>query len=90
MAKRETHHTLSPPPAEGAVSEKKMKPIWYMVGLVLLSMGTIIFLAGIYYLVNPPPVRTTTAHLQPNIWWGALMMAVGGFFVFTNRKATVG
>ena len=79
-------------PVEPAVvsPEKKMKTIWYIVGLVLLSMVAIICLAGIYYLMSPSPLRTATAHLYPDIWWGAVMMGVGGLFLFTNRKATVG
>ena len=37
--------------------EPQMKPIWYFVGLILLVMGTLILLSGIYHLISPPAVN---------------------------------
>ncbi len=65
--------------------EKKMKPIWYFVGLVLLSMGSLVFLTGIYILAFGVAQTTVLAGLHPNIWWGALMVAVGAVFFLKNR-----
>ena len=70
--------------------EKKMKTIWFMVGLVLLTMGGVIFLSGLYYLVNPSAMRTVLSHLQPDVWWGAIMVLAGLTFVLTQRKSTAG
>ena len=75
------------PPAEPV---KKMKPIWYLVGLVLLTIGAVIFLTGIYNVIDPPLVTTAMGHLQPDLWWGGLMVAAGLIFVMTNRNKTVG
>lgn len=67
-----------------------MKPIWFFVGLILLSMGFIIFISGIYYLFNPSESSTVLTHLHPDIWWGAIMVIAGAIFIWTNRHATVG
>ncbi len=66
-----------------------MKPIWYFVGLLLLSMGSIITLAGVYQVFNPPAQPTVLAHLHPGLWWGGIMTFAGLMFLFTNRNKTV-
>jgi hypothetical protein len=66
-------------------TEKKMKPIWYFVGLVLLSMGSLVFLTGIYILAFGLPHKTVLAGLHPNVWWGAIMVATGALFFAKNR-----
>ena len=66
-------------------TEKKMKPIWYFVGLVLLSMGSLVFLTGIYILASGAAPKTVLAGLHPNIWWGGLMVAAGAVFFLKNR-----
>jgi hypothetical protein len=64
---------------------KKMKPIWYFAGLVLLSMGAVILLTGIYRLATGAPHATVLARLHPDVWWGAVMVAAGAVFFFRNR-----
>ena len=71
------------------MSENKMKPIWFFVGLILLVMGGIIFLSGIYNLINPPFVKTVLANTHPDIWWGAVMIIFGGIMYLKTRKMTV-
>lgn len=66
-----------------------MKPIWYFVGLILLVMGVIILLTGIYQLINPPERTTVLSNIHPNIWWGAVMILFGGFMFWKTRKQTV-
>jgi hypothetical protein len=66
-----------------------MKPIWYFVGLLLLSMGAIITLSGAYQTITPPSQPTVLAHLHPSLWWGAIMTVSGLIFLITNRKKTV-
>jgi hypothetical protein len=68
---------------------KKMKPIWYFVGLMLLSMGTIITLSGLYFYFNPPEVKTVLAELHASLWWGMVMVVSGAIFFLFNRSATV-
>lgn len=66
-----------------------MKPIWYFVGLLLLSMGVIITLSGVYQILNPPAQPTVLANLHPSLWWGGVMTLSGLMFLLTNRNKTV-
>ena len=72
-----------------ATENKKMRPIWYFVGLMLLSMGSLVLLSGIYYLIYPTHLKTVLSEYYPNIWWGALMVLAGALFLIRTRKATV-
>lgn len=71
------------------MSEKKMRPIWFFVSLILIVMGGIIFLSGIYNLINPPAEKTVLANTHPDIWWGSVMIIFGGLMYFITRKQTV-
>jgi uncharacterized membrane protein YdbT with pleckstrin-like domain len=64
---------------------KKMKPIWYLVGLVLLVMGLIIVAAGIFSGAQ----AAVLGHLHTNLWWGLVMIGTGLIFLVTNWKKTV-
>lgn len=66
-----------------------MKPIWYFVGLILTAMGVVITAAGIYILFNPPVVKTVLAEINPNIWWGSIMVVSGILFILKNRNVRV-
>ncbi|MBS3944819.1 MAG: hypothetical protein KGZ42_04930 [Melioribacter sp.] len=66
-----------------------MKPIWYFVGLILLAMGGIIFLTGVYQLLDPPETKTVLSEIHPNVWWGIIMFLFGGLMFLKTRKETV-
>ncbi len=66
-----------------------MKPIWYFVGLILMVIGGIIVLTGIYHLFFPPAIETVLGNTHPDIWWGALMVIFGGIMFFKTRKESV-
>jgi hypothetical protein len=66
-----------------------MKPIWYFVGLILLSVGGIIFLTGIYLMINPPETKTVLFETHPNIWWGIIILIFGTVLYLKNRKQIV-
>jgi hypothetical protein len=70
-------------------TEKGMKSIWYFVGLVLMSMGSLVFLAGILDYVSPPQNVTVLACMHTSAWWGIVMVVVGLVFFLKNRKVTV-
>jgi hypothetical protein len=65
---------------------RRMKAIWRSVGLILLSMGTVIFLTGLYEVFFRIKIHTVLAHLYPNIWWGSILILVGMIFFLTNRR----
>jgi uncharacterized membrane protein HdeD (DUF308 family) len=67
-----------------------MKPIWYFVGLLLLIIGIIIFITGIYFLINPVEHKTVLSNLHPNVWWGGIMIISGGILLIKNWKVKVG
>ena len=66
-----------------------MKPIWYFVGIILMVMGGIITLTGIYHLFSPPTDKTVLGYTHPDIWWGALMVIFGSIMFFKTKKDTV-
>ncbi len=66
-----------------------MKPIWYFVGLILVITGVIIVGAGIYNIINPPEVKKVLADTRPELWWGTLMIIVGGLYVWKNYNKKV-
>lgn len=66
-----------------------MKPIWFFVGVLLLINGVFVLFADVFFVFNPPDHITMFAHLRPGLWWGVLMIAVGGVFLLTNRRKKV-
>lgn len=68
--------------------EHEMKSIWYFVGLMLLAMGVVVFLSGIYYYFVPDRNSTVLGNLHPDIWWGAIIILAGAIFFLPNRSKT--
>jgi len=66
--------------------EKKMKSIWFLVGLMLTFMGAIVTISGVYYLFNPTNTKTALAELHPDLWWGGIIFIAGLIFVLTHRN----
>lgn len=62
-------------------------PVWFFVGVLLSIYGLIILATGISEFSNPP--ATVLSNLHPAIWWGVLLMAIGGIYVYLHwpRKA---
>ena len=67
--------------------DRRIIPVWFFVGIILLIYGLLIFATGLYELSHPP--STVLAHLHPAIWWGALLTVVGAIYVylFLPRKS---
>ncbi len=57
-----------------------MLSIWFFIGVLLLAYGVLIFGAGLYGLSSPPNV--VLANLHAGIWWGALLIVLGGFYTW--------
>lgn len=62
-------------------------PIWFFVGALLLVYGVLIFGSGLYLFACPPPPehRVALFEYHADIWWGALMIALGVFYCFKFR-----
>ncbi len=57
-----------------------MLSIWFFIGVLLLAYGVLILGAGLYGLSSPPNV--VLAKLHAGIWWGALLIVLGGFYTW--------
>jgi hypothetical protein len=53
-------------------------PVWFFVGLLLLVYGVIIFVSGLKEWSHPPD--TVLAELHAPVWWGGLLMVLGGLY----------
>jgi hypothetical protein len=60
--------------------EGKMLPVWFFVGIIFLIYGVIILITGLLE-IHHPPATVLAAELHPTIWWGAILTALGGFYV---------
>jgi hypothetical protein len=62
-------------------------PVWFFVGLLLLIYGALILASGIAEWQNPPP--TVLANLHAPVWWGGLMVVLGGTYInmFRPRRS---
>jgi len=63
-----------------------MYSIWYFIGLLILVYGILILGAGIVDLMSPPAQPLVLAQLHMSIWWGALMIILGGVYARVFRK----
>lgn len=63
-------------------------PVWFFVGLLLLIYGALIVASGISDWGDPPP--TVLADLHAQVWWGSLMVVMGGAYIvmFRPRKSS--
>jgi hypothetical protein len=57
--------------------------IWFFIGLLLAVYGAIILGAGIADWNRPAPV--VLANLHVGVWWGALLLIIGGAYVYFFR-----
>jgi FtsH-binding integral membrane protein len=72
-----------------SVSEKHhIIPVWFFVGVLLLVYGVLIFVSGLAEWSNPP--NTVLAELHAPVWWGGLLVVLGGVYclMFRPGKST--
>jgi len=54
--------------------------IWFFIGISLMVNGLLILASGIYELLRPPQTPVVLSNLHANIWWGALLAAIGTIY----------
>jgi hypothetical protein len=60
-----------------------MISIWFFIGVSLAVNGALILVAGIYQLIYPPAnPGVVLFQLHANVWWGALLLIIGGIYCF--------
>jgi hypothetical protein len=64
-----------------------MLSIWFFIGVLLLAYGVLICGAGLYELSSPPEHPVVHAELHAGIWWGALLLVLGGIYTFRFRPS---
>jgi FtsH-binding integral membrane protein len=66
------------------MSEKHhIVPVWFFVGVLLLVYGAMIFISGLVEWSHPPD--TVLAELHAPVWWGMLLIVLGGVYVWIFR-----
>lgn len=68
---------------------KHVNSIWFLIGLQLLIYGVLITGTGVWELFYPPVQMTELAWTHPAIWWGAVLLVLGIFYVNRFRPAQV-
>jgi hypothetical protein len=58
-------------------------PVWFFVGLMFSIYGFLILASGLVEWSNPP--QTQLAELHAPVWWGGLLIIVGGVYVALFR-----
>ena len=66
--------------SENGMKEKRhMIPVWFFVGILLFIYGILIFISGLMEWSHPPD--TVLASLHAPVWWGVIMIVMGGIFI---------
>ncbi len=59
--------------------------IWFFIGALLTMYGALILGYGIWTLVTGETAQVALANLHAPVWWGALLTALGLFYVLKFR-----
>ncbi|HET9178794.1 MAG TPA: hypothetical protein VFQ24_10610 [Terriglobia bacterium] len=59
--------------------ERRMIPVWFFAGILILIYGILIFVSGLVEWSHPP--ATVLASFHAPVWWGAIMIVMGAVFV---------
>jgi hypothetical protein len=66
------------------MSEKsQIVPVWFFVGVLFLVYGVLILGSGLAEWSNPPD--TVLANLHAPVWWGGLLIVLGGIYSYAFR-----
>jgi hypothetical protein len=66
------------------MSEKHhIVPVWFFVGVLFLVYGILILGSGLAEW--PHPAGTVLAELHAPVWWGTLLIVIGGIYCIAFR-----
>ena len=60
-------------------------PIWFFIGVLLSIYGVMIFGYGLWEIITGNVAPVVLARLHAPIWWGALMLVLGLFYLVKFR-----
>ncbi len=64
---------------------KGMISIWFFIGVLLVVYGALILAASAYDAAVPPAHPVVLERLHAGIYWGILLLLMGGFYVARFR-----
>jgi hypothetical protein len=68
------------------MNEKHSIPIWFFIGSLLLIYGVIILSSNIYEYFYPMVDHVIVLReLNFGVWWGVLLLLVGGVYFISFR-----
>ena len=68
------------------MSEKShIIPVWFFVGVLLLIYGVLILGSGLVEWSHPPD--TVLSELHAPVWWGGLLILLGGIYCYSFRPS---
>jgi len=59
-------------------------PVWFFVGVLLLTYGILILASGLAEW-NSPPAGVKLTELHAPVWWGALLIVLGAIYTLKFR-----
>ncbi len=68
-----------------STKDRHFIPIWFWIGLLLFAYGVLITGVGIYHLFVPMENPPAMSKLHTEIWWGAILFLLGGFYLVKFR-----
>jgi hypothetical protein len=60
-------------------------PIWFFIGVLLVSYGLLITAYGIYEVATGQLANVALTELHAPLWWGATLLVLGVFYVVKFR-----
>ena len=66
-----------------ATEKHRIIPVWFFVGVLLFIYGVLIFVSGLTEWSHPPD--TVLSNLHAAVWWGALLVVLGGIYCLMFR-----
>lgn len=66
-----------------ATEKHRIIPVWFFVGVLLFIYGVLIFVSGLTEWSHPPD--TVLSNLHAAVWWGALLIVLGGIYCLMFR-----